>query len=382
MTPRERVTLALAHKEPDRIAIDLGGSICSSIHKSSYIELKQYLGMEIEDIKMADYVQQLPYLDEKLLERLGADFRMVQLPAATAPGLEIFEDGDFYAFIDRWGSKLHMPKDGGLYFDWVDFPIKEPTITALEAYNWPSPDAAQDIAPLRKQAEYLYDHTDYALVGSGVIGGGIFEQPARVMGLENFLMALVTDASFADQLMEKITEIYIEACIRYLDQVGEFLQVFTYWDDVNSQNGWIISPDIYRQRIKPRQKRLVEAIKQKTDAKIYYHGCGAVFDLIPDLIEIGFDIINPVQVSAKGMDTRLLKKTYGQDIVFWGGGVDTQKILPFGTPEEVAEEVKRRIDDLAAEGGFVFAAVHNIQAYVPPANIVAMFETALDYGRY
>lgn len=382
MTPRERVTLALAHKEPDRIAIDLGGSICSSIHKSSYIELKQYLGMEIEDIKMADYVQQLPYLDEKLLERLGADFRMVQLPAATAPGLEIFEDGDFYAFIDRWGSKLHMPKDGGLYFDWVDFPIKEPTITALEAYNWPSPDAAQDIAPLRKQAEYLYDHTDYALVGSGVIGGGIFEQPARVMGLENFLMALVTDASFADQLMEKITEIYIEACIRYLDQVGEFLQVFTYWDDVNSQNGWIISPDIYRQRIKPRQKRLVEAIKQKTDAKIYYHGCGAVFDLIPDLIEIGFDIINPVQVSAKGMDTRRLKKTYGQDIVFWGGGVDTQKILPFGTPEEVAEEVKRRIDDLAAEGGFVFAAVHNIQAYVPPANIVAMFETALDYGRY
>ncbi len=382
MTPRERVTLALAHKEPDRIAIDLGGSICSSIHKSSYIELKQYLGMEIEDIKMADYVQQLPYLDEKLLERLGADFRMVQLPAATAPGLEIFEDGDFYAFIDRWGSKLHMPKDGGLYFDWVDFPIKEPTITALEAYNWPSPDAAEDIAPLRKQAEYLYDHTDYALVGSGVIGGGIFEQPARVMGLENFLMALVTDASFADQLMEKITEIYIEACIRYLDQVGEFLQVFTYWDDVNSQNGWIISPDIYRQRIKPRQKRLVEAIKQKTDAKIYYHGCGAVFDLIPDLIEIGFDIINPVQVSAKGMDTRRLKKTYGQDIVFWGGGVDTQKILPFGTPEEVAEEVKRRIDDLAAEGGFVFAAVHNIQAYVPPANIVAMFETALDYGRY
>ncbi len=382
MTPRERVTLALAHKEPDRIAIDLGGSICSSIHKSSYIELKQYLGMEIEDIKMADYVQQLPYLDEKLLERLGADFRMVQLPAATAPGLEIFEDGDFYAFIDRWGSKLHMPKDGGLYFDWVDFPIKEPTITALEAYNWPSPDAAEDIAPLRKQAEYLYDHTDYALVGSGVIGGGIFEQPARVMGLENFLMALVTDASFADQLMEKITEIYIEACIRYLDQVGEFLQVFTYWDDVNSQNGWIISPDIYRHRIKPRQKRLVEAIKQKTDAKIYYHGCGAVFDLIPDLIEIGFDIINPVQVSAKGMDTRRLKQTYGQDIVFWGGGVDTQKILPFGTPEEVAEEVKRRIDDLAAEGGFVFAAVHNIQAYVPPANIVAMFETALDYGRY
>ena len=174
---------------------------------------------------------------------------------------------------------------------------------------------------------------------------------------------------------------YLESCNTYLDQIGKYLQVFTYWDDVNSQDGWLISPDIYRKMIKPKQRRLVEAIKKKTDAKIYYHGCGAVFDLIPDLIEIGFDIINPVQVSAAGMDTQVLKRTYGEDIVFWGGGVDTQNTLPFGTPEEVAEEVKQRIDDLAAGGGFVFAPVHNIQADVPPQNIVAAFETALEYGK-
>ena len=382
MNPRERVMLALNHKEPDRIAIDLGGSICSSIHRKSYVELKKYLGMEVDEIKMADYVQQLPYLDEDLLERFEVDFRMVQLPAATVPDLEIFEDGDYWAFIDRWGSKLHMPKDGGLYFDWVEFPIKETSMAALDRYQWPRPDPPGHIDQLQSQAKNLYENTDYALVGSGVIGGGIFEQPARTMGLENFLVALLTDPKFADRFMEQVTEIYIESCNTYLDQIGKYLQVFTYWDDVNSQDGWLISPDIYRKMIKPKQRRLVEAIKKKTDAKIYYHGCGAVFDLIPDLIEIGFDIINPVQVSAAGMDTQVLKRTYGEDIVFWGGGVDTQNTLPFGTPAEVAEEVKQRIDDLAPQGGFVFAAVHNIQADVPPENIVAAFETALEYGKY
>ena len=382
MNSRERVMLTLNHQEPDRIPIDLGGSICSSIHKDAYIALKKHLGMELEEIQMVDYVQQLPYLDEALLERFGVDFRMVQLPAATAPDLDIFEEGDYYAFIDRWGSRLHMPKDGGLYFDWVEFPIKEATMEALDNYTWPRPDPPEYNARLREQAEYLYEKTDCALVGSAIIGGGIFEQPARTMGLESFLMALVTEPKFADRLMGQITEIYIESCNNYLEHVGEYLHVFTYWDDVCGQDGWLISPDIYRKIVKPKQRRLLEAIKSKTDAKIYYHGCGAVYDLIPDLIELGFDILNPAQVSARGMDTKRLKEGYGKDIVFWGGGVDTQHVLPFGKPEEVEDEVKRRIDDLAPGGGFVFAAVHNIQAFVPPENIVTAFETALEYGRY
>jgi len=374
--------LALNHKQSDRIPIDLGGTICSSIHKNAYIALKKHLGMEVEELRMLDYVQQLPYLDEALLERFGVDFRMVQLPAATAPDVNIFDDGDYYAFIDRWGSRLHKPKDGGLYFDWVDFPIKEATMEALDNYTWPKPDPPEVNARLREQAKHLYENTDYALVGSAVIGGGIFEQPARTMGLEDFFIALVKEPKFADRMMGQITDIYIESCHNYLEQVGPYLQVFTYWDDVCGQDGWLISPDIYRQRIKPKQRRLLEAIKSKTDAKVYYHCCGAAYDLIPDLIELGFDILNPVQVSARGMDTRRLKQEYGQDIVFWGGGVDTQHVLPFGTPEEVADEVKRRIDDLAPGGGFVFAAVHNIQALVPPENIVTVFETALEYGRY
>jgi uroporphyrinogen decarboxylase len=379
---RERVVLALNHKEPDRVPIDLGATIVSSIVRASYVELMKYLGMPADQIEMLDHVQQLPYLDEPLLERFGVDFRLIQMPAATAPGLRVFEEGNYFAFIDRWGSKLHMPKEGGLYFDWVEFPIRVPTMDALDHYLWPRPDPAEDIAQLRLQAEHLSKSTEFALVGSAIIGGGIFEQPARTMGMESFLMALVTEPRFADRLMEQITEIYIESCDGYLDQVGEFIQVFTYWDDLCGQNGWLVRPDIYRKMVKPKQRRLLEAIKKKTNAKVFYHSCGASRDLIPDLIDLGFDIVNPVQVSARDMDSRQLKRDFGADIVFWGGGVDTQHVLPFGTPDEVRDEVRRRIDDLAPGGGFVFAAVHNIQAFVPPENIVAAFDTALQCGRY
>jgi len=381
MNPRQRVTLALDHKEPDRVPIDLGATIISSITKSAYIPLKKHLGLPLEEIKMLDYVQQLPYVDEALMQRFGVDFRLVQLPAATAPGLKVFEEGNYYAFIDRWGSKLHMPKEGGYYFDWVDYPIKEFTMEALDGYQWPTPDPKEYIRQLGEQAKYLYENTNYALVGSEVIGGGIFEQPARTIGMQNFLICLAADPKFADRLMEQITEIYIESCNNYLNEVGRYIQVFTYWDDINTQHGWMINPETYRKMIKPKQRRLINAIKKKTDAKIFFHDCGAAFDLIPDLIDLGFDIVNPVQVSARGMDSKRLKQAYGRDITFWGG-IDTQQVLPFGTPQEVVDEVKRRIDDLAPEGGFVLAAVHNIQAHVPSENIVALFDTALEYGKY
>jgi uroporphyrinogen decarboxylase len=372
---------SLNHQEPDRIPIDLGATIVSSIARKAYIELNQYLGIPVGEIKMLDYVQQLPYVEEGLLKRFGVDFRMVQLPAATTIGVKIFEEGEYYAFFDRWGSKLHMPQKDGLYFDWVEFPIKDATMSELDHYRWPHPDPVEVNAQLGLQAKILYETTDYALVGSAVIGGGIFEQPARVMGLENFLIALVTEPAFADRLMGTITDIYIESCNMYLEHVGPYIQVFTFWDDLVGQNGWIINPEIYRKMIKPKHKRLVEAIKKKTDAKLFFHSCGAAGGLIPDLIETGFDILNPVQVSAKGMNTKELKAEFGRDIVFWGGGVDTQQVLPFGKPQDVVDEVKRRIDDLAPGGGFVFAAVHNIQALVPPENIIAAFDTALQYGR-
>lgn len=382
MKPRERVLLALNHQEADRIPIDLGGTLVSSITRGAYIDLKNYLGMPEEEIRILDYVQQLPYLDERLLDRFHVDFRSVQLPAMTAQGIQWFDDGAYHAFYNKWGTKLRMPKEGGHYFDYIDFPIKEPSQEAIASYTWPAPTSPEYYQKLGKQARSLYENTDFAVVGGVIIGGGIFEQPARLMGLENFYMLLASEPGSADWMMEKVTEIYIEASNAYLDAIGKYIQVFTYWDDVCGQNGWLIRPETYIKYVKPKQKRLVETIRAKTNAKVFYHGCGAVYDLIPHLIEIGFDIINPVQVSARGMDTRRLKNAYGKDIVFWGGGVDTQNVLPFGTTDEVSDEVKRRIDDLAPGGGFIFDVVHNIQPNVPPENIVAAFETAYEYGRY
>jgi uroporphyrinogen decarboxylase len=381
MNSRQRVRCALNHQEPDRIPIDLGGTLVTSITVKAYASLKRHLGMPLEEIKMLDYVQQLPYVDEALQMRFGADFRMVQVPAITAKGVDLIDEGDAYTFYNRWGVKAKMPKDGGLYFDYVEFPIREATMEALDRYEWPLPNPPEANLQLREAAQRLYTTTDYALVGGVVIGGGIFEQPARLMGLENFFMALVSEPAVADRMMEKMTDLYIEASEAYLDEVGQYLDVIVYWDDVCGQNGWLIRPDLYAKMVKPKQRRLVEAIKKKTGARLFYHGCGAVFDLIPHLIETGFDIINPVQVSARGMDTRRLKESFGREITFWGGGVDTQQVLPFGTPREVADEVKRRIDDLAPGGGFVFAPVHNIQAFVPPENIVAAYDTALETGR-
>jgi uroporphyrinogen decarboxylase len=317
---------------------------------------------------------------EDVLQRFGVDTRMVQLPPTHVKGVEIVDDGDYWAMWDRWGAKMRMPKDKPLYYDWVEFPITDMTPEALERYEWPQPDPPELIAELRDRADELRATTDYALMGSAVIGGGIFEQACRVMGMEPFMMAMLTEPAFSDRLVDGITDIYIESIDRYLAELGDRIDVFTFWDDVATQQGWMINPDSYVKVIKPRQKRLFEAIKSRTDAKLFYHGCGAVFELIPHLIEIGVDIVNPVQVSAEGMDSKRLKQTYGDDVVFWGGGVDTQRVLPFGTPDEVRDEVKRRIDDLAPGGGFVFATVHNIQAFVPPANIEAAFDTVLTYG--
>ena len=376
MTPRQRILAALDHRESDRIPIDLGSSIVTSITRAAYAPLRQHLGLPEEEIVIHDEVQQLPYMGEDVLTRFGVDTRMVQLPPAHVAGVEIVDDGDYWAMWDRWGSKMRMPKVNGLYYDWVAYPITELTLEALDAYPWPQPDPPEVVATLRARAAWLRANTDFALVGSGVIGGGIFEQPCRTVGLETFMMALLSERRFAERLMDRITDIYIESVDRYLGQVGDLIDVFTFWDDVATQSGWMINPQTYVDVIKPRQKRLFEAIKARTSAKLFYHGCGAVFELIPHLIEIGVDIINPVQVSAAGMDPKRLKAAYGKDIVFWGGGVDTQRVLPFGTPEEVGDEVRRRIDDFAPGGGFVFATVHNIQAFVPPANIVAAFDTA------
>lgn len=382
MKPRDRIRTTLAHREPDRIPFDLGGTIVTSITKGAYVNLRRHLGLPQEEVKIFDHVQQLPYIDEELLRKLEVDVRMVQTRYATREDLVYSEEDNYYYFYDRWGSKMRMPKLKGYYFDWVEFPIRETSMEALKDYAWPETDSDESIRKLAKRARDLYENTDYALAGTGVFGGGIFEQPARIMGMENFLQSLLSNERFADAVMEKLTELYIENCNKYLDALGDYIEVFVYWNDMSSQHVPMISPDMYRRMMKPKDKRLLDAVRKKTDASIFYHACGAVREFIPDLIEIGVDILNPVQVSASGMDTRELKREFGRDITFWGGGIDTQYVLPRGTPQEVRDEVRKRIDDLAPGGGFVFNTVHNIQSDVPPENIMAMCEAMQEYGIY
>lgn len=382
MTSRERVQRTLNHQEPDRIPVDLGGSIVTSITKNAYASLRNLLGLPATKPEIIDIVQQLPGVEEDLIKELKIDTIPLSAGASSSWQLRIEEEGDYLFFSDEWGSRLRMPKKGGLYFDWYEYPIKESTMDALKKFKWPDPDDSARYKGLKDKAKELYENTEYAIVGSALSGGGIFEQPERVRGAPEFLMDLVSNEKFADALMEGFTDFYLREFSHFLDEAGDYIQVIVYWNDMSGQNAPLISPDLYRRLIKPKEKRLFSLIKKKTNAKLFYHCCGAAYEFIPDLIEIGVDILNPVQVSAAGMDTQKLKKEFGKDIVFWGGGCDTQRVLPFGTVHEIKEEVKRRINDLAPGGGFVFNTVHNIQDGTPAENIMAMYETIWEHGQY
>lgn len=384
MNSRERLLTTLQHREPDRVPIDLGGTDVTSICKGAYIDLMRYLGRDPGEIVLVNIVEQLPALDEAFLnEVIRADTRQVRERGGSKWTLHMQDEGDYLSYVNEWGIRLRMPKKRGHYFDLVEFPLKEPTREALEVFPWPDPSDPARWAGLEEEARRLYETTPYALVVGCVFGGGVFEFPQYLRGMEAFLIDLLIHPEFADGLMERITEILIEAYSRMLDKVGPYVQVVSVCDDLATQLGPMISPQLYRQRIKPHQRRLIEAIRAHSNAYVLYHGCGATREFLPDLIEIGVDIFNPVQVGARGLgDTADLKRTFGRDLAFWGGACDTQNVLPFGTPDRVREETRRRLDDLMPGGGFVAAPIHNIQDGVPPENIMAMYETIHEYGVY
>ncbi len=380
MKPRDRVLAALAHEETDRPPIDLGASLVTSITKSAYLPLSRHLGLSGGDPVIFDNVQQLPYLPESLLERFGVDVRPVCVPAEKAAPFVMTDEADYWGWDDEWGAHLRMPKHGGLYFDWVTHPLDDITDDEIDRLKWPPFESDATLAAMRDQAIALRRDTDYALFGP-TTNWPIYERVCHLVGMEKFMMAMLTERKAVERLLEMVTDHLIEDASRQLDAIGDYLDVVQVGDDVSTQTGWQISPELYAQLIKPQQRRLFDVIKSKTKARLFYHACGAVFDYIPHLIDVGVDILNPVQVNAKGMDSVRLKATYGQDMTFWGGGVDTQHVLPFGTPDDVRAEVRLRLHDFAPGGGFVWAAVHNIQGGVPPENIVAAFDTVLESTR-
>jgi len=373
MTARERVLASLNREEPDRVPLDLGG-VATTIEAVPYNELKQYLGIRSEtELFLRDHVDP----PEEVLKRFGIDTRYVRIKPPRNFKVQIDPDN---SYLDEWGTRWKKP-ESSLYWDPVDYPLKDATIEDLETYNWPDPHDPGRTEGLREQAKRLREKTDYAVIGDTPLLG-IFESACVCLrGIERLMMDLILDKPFAEALFDKLADIHIEFLRHYLDAVGDLIDVIMVSDDLGGENGPLISPELYRDLIKPAQRKLWQFIKSNTEAYLFLHSCGSISKFIPDLMEMGVEILNPVQVSAKDMDTKRLKEEFGDKLTFWGG-VDTQRVLPFGSPEDVDREVRKRIADMAIGGGYVLTAVHNIQAGVPPENICMMYDAARRYGRY
>ena len=373
VTHRERVLAALQHKEVDRIPLDLGGWV-TSVSKTAYSRFLQYFNMHDTEVRISDQMQQIVKVDEQVLQKLGIDIRHVYLNSELQFWQPIEEENG-YEFTDEWGIKWRMPKRGGLYYDMVGHPLANATEKDIKIYPFPNLGKKENLDQIEAEIEQL-SSIDSAIMLDG--GPGLFEYSWFLRGMDKFLMDLVARRKFAEKLLDKILEIRLDQVEKLLDRVGDRIDIIAEGDDVAMQTGLMISPQLYRGLIKPRHRKLLSRIKEKTDAPIFFHSCGAVYPLIGDFIDMGVDIINPVQVSAKGMNPRRLKKEFGDHLVFWGGGCDPQ-VMEFGTVEEVQRHVKDRCRVFAPGGGFVFAHVHNIQAGAPPQNVIAAFEAAREF---
>lgn len=367
MNPRERVMAVLNHEIPDRVPVDLGSTAVSGIHRRANEALKALLGIEAEE-PVHDLVQGLVVPDERILQRFGVDFRRVAMRPSAAAAAAWPSAAD-NTYVDEWGMRRQRTE---LYWEMVEHPLAEAKVEDLRHYPWPDPHDPARVAGLAEEARRLYEETDYALVAD-FLGGGIFEQALWMRGFERFMVDLVANESFAEALLDRLLELYIEFYDVYLEAVGPYVQIVALGDDLGMQTGPLISPQLYRRLIKPRHKELYDFIHSRTQAKIMHHSCGSIFPLVQDLIDVGVDILNPIQISARGMDPVALKREFGDRLVFHGG-IDIQRILPFAPPERVKEEVRRIVAILGQGGGYIFACSHNIQADVPPENIIAMFE--------
>ena len=384
VTGREQLLPALAHREPDRIPLDLGSTQVTGIHVIAYQKLRQALGLPTIKSQPYDSIQGLAIPDEDLITRLGVDVRgMNPLNSHNWKVIETEiqdeKSGELYwSYHDEWGITHRKPRPDGLYFSLWQAPLDKPELTSQDILNhaWPRMDDPRRIAGLREKAE-AYRAAGYAVVLKDPFAG-IFEMAQRIVGMENLLMMMASDAALAGVLFDKLTVLKLEFWDMALPRLGDVVDVISHADDYGTQISQIISPRMFRQQIKPRWQAVFDRVRTLAPhARRFFHSCGNVRPLIPDFIEIGVEILNPVHIRATGMEPVALKRDFGDVLSFWGGAVDTQGVLPYGTPQEVRDDVKRNIEALAPGGGYVFNTVHNIQADVPVENIIAMYETLL-----
>jgi len=380
---RERLLKALAHQEPDRVPLDLGSTQVTGIHVNAYHRLRDVLGLPPGEAKICDYIQGLALPDPDAIERLGVDVR--GLFPLNSHNWQIVEqeDGEYWSYHDEWGIIHRKPRRDGLYYSLWKAPLDRPELTVqdIAAHPWPRLDDPQRIAGLRQLAE-AYHADGYAVVLKDPFAG-LFEMAQRIVGMENLLVMMATDKTLAMVLFDKLAELKLAFWEMALPQLADVVDVISQADDYGTQISQIISPRMFRDQLKPRWKTIFDRLRVLApNVRRFFHSCGNVRPLIPDYIELGVEILNPVHVRAAGMEPAALKRDFGAALVFWGGGVDTQGVLPNGTPQEVKDEVRRNIEALAPGGGFVFNTVHNIQTDVPAGNLAAMYEALSEYGIY
>jgi uroporphyrinogen decarboxylase len=375
MTHRERVLAALSRREPDRVPVDLGATRSTSIVVQAFERLRAHLNAP-EPPRVFSKWLNISHPSPTMLARFDIDTRSVSQGSPDHWEDVIYADGASYQ--DEWKVVRSRPA-GSLYYDLTKPPFRgDASVADIAKFPWPDPHDPGRCRGMADEARRLHRETDYAVVLN--MPGGIVHQAQFLRGFEDWFADLIANPAFFQALMEKLADLWIEMAKDEFDAVGDNVDICFYGDDMAFQDGPMMSMELYRKMVKPHHRRLFGYIKSRSQAKILYHTCGSVPHLVPDLIEMGVDALNPVQVSAKGMDTKTLKREFGKDLCFWGA-IDTQRVLPFGSPEDVRAEVKRRIEDLAPGGGYVLCAVHNIQADVAPENICAMYDAAREFGR-
>jgi len=373
MNSKERVLTALNHEEADRVPLDLGGTNVTSIHREVEKRLEEYLGIsdgrsEIISKKMGTVAP-----DERLLKYFGSDTRCLHLKESKE--WEVRDDG---IFIDEWGIGFRKSPDS-CYYEFCYHPLGEAKKKDIHNYPWPDPFSKKRIEGLKDKAESYGNH--YCIVLEGT-REPIFGLATWLRGYERLLMDMIENRDFVEELFDTLLDFW-EKCLGFVfSEIGEYIDVVKVADDLGAQNSLLISPQLYRELVKPRHEKLFRFIKENTNCRILLHCDGAIDEIIPDLIEIGIDALNPIQPTVKGMEPEILKKKYGDRLTFWGGGIDTQSTLVFASPEEVKNEVKRRVNILKKGGGFVFCQVHNIQPDVPLDNIIAMYEGFREVAYY
>ncbi|MBD3308778.1 methyltransferase [candidate division KSB3 bacterium] len=420
MTSRERVRRVLNHQEADRVPVDLGSSPVTGIQASMYAQLKEALGITTGAITVYEPYQMLAEVEEPVKQALGVDTAGIEFPVTIFgyknenwkpftmfDGTEVLISGHFEYDVLENGDIVQypkgdrsappsgiMPKDG-YYFDSIvrQEPIEE---DKLDAKEWVEQSYSvytdEDLRFLEETARHYYDNTEYALLGNfwgagfgdiAFVPGPAIPYPKGIRDPQEWYMSTVIRKQYVKDIYHYAFEIQMKNLELYYQAVGDRLDIVVMsGTDFGSQRGPFISQAAYRELYKPLHKTMNDWVHEHTNWKTFFHTCGSIIELMDDFYEAGIDILNPVQVSAKGMDPEFLKTNYGEKFVFWGGAVNPQQTLPFGTPEAVREEVAHNLNVFKQDGGFVFNNVHNIQSNIPIENLMAMFETLKDQWAY